>query len=321
MALPFFNSLRQLHPDSKIIAICKSDVAPIFEEYPSISGIIQFEKKDLSGFRATSISGISLRSIDLDIFYLLSDSYRAAYLAYKSECPVRIGYSAQGRNPLLSKVFYKGKNKIHRSEQYVKLLDKRKLIDQQYSNSSILLNQEEIEWANKELKNLGIIEPIAIFPFSVAQSRKIPQHKTISLLNRIDNNVLIFGSLGDSDEADKLISILQKDNIKSIAGHYGLRESIALISRCKAAIASDSGLGHISSNLGIPTVSLFGAGDSELTRPIGERTFIINKNVYCSPCLKNKCHNRREKLLCLNQIETNSVIDAVSNLNSVLRTD
>ena len=71
MALPFFNSLRQLYPDSKIIAICKSDVAPIFEEYPSISGIIQFEKKDLSGFRATSISGISLRSIDLDIFYLL----------------------------------------------------------------------------------------------------------------------------------------------------------------------------------------------------------------------------------------------------------
>ena len=122
MALPFFNSLRQLYPDSKIIAICKSDVAPIFEEYPSISGIIQFEKKDLSGFRATSISGISLRSIDLDIFYLLSDSYRAAYLAYKSESPVRIGYSAQGRNPLLSKVFYKGKNKIHRSEQYVKLL-------------------------------------------------------------------------------------------------------------------------------------------------------------------------------------------------------
>ena len=71
MALPFFNSLRQLYPDSKIIAICKSDVAPIFAEYPYISGIIQFEKKDLSGFRATSLSGISLRSIDMDIFYLL----------------------------------------------------------------------------------------------------------------------------------------------------------------------------------------------------------------------------------------------------------
>ena len=88
MAIPFINSLRHLYPKAIILAICKSDVEPVFQNHPSINGIIQFEKKDLNGFRCTTRSGISLRSIDLDKFYLLSDSYRAGYLAYKSESPI-----------------------------------------------------------------------------------------------------------------------------------------------------------------------------------------------------------------------------------------
>jgi ADP-heptose:LPS heptosyltransferase len=51
---------------------------------------------------------------------------------------------------------------------------------------------------------------------------------------------------------------------------------MALISMCNGALAADSGLGHISANLGIPTVSLFGAGDSDSTGPIGLKTRIVN---------------------------------------------
>ncbi len=314
MALPFFNSLRHIYPDSIIIAICKSHVAAIFENHPSVNGIIEFEKKDLSGIRSTTNSGTSLKSIDLDEFYLLSDSYRAAYLAFKSKSPVRIGYSGQGRNRLLSKVFFRKKNKKnHRSKQYIDLLNDKKLFKKQYPNPGIILSKSEIKWARKELTSLDMLDSIAVFPFSIAKSRKIPQEKIISFLNKTDKSVLIFGSLSDSFEANRLIKILKNDKIKSLAGNYSLRESIALISNCKAAIASDSGLGHISSNLDIPTVSLFGAGDPELTRPLGGKTFVISKDVYCSPCLKNECHNKREYLLCLKEIESDSIWEAISN--------
>ena len=136
--------------------------------------------------------------------------------------------------------------------QYINLLDDKNLFQQQHSNPGIVLSESEIKWAQKELANLDILDPIAIFPFSIANSRKIPQEKTISLLNKIDKSVLIFGSLNDSSEANRLIESLKNDKIKSVAGAYSLRKSIALISKCKAAIASDSGLGHISSNLDIP---------------------------------------------------------------------
>ena len=136
----FFNSLRHIYPDSIIIAICKSHVAAIFENHPSINGIIEFEKKDLSGFRSTTNSGISLESIDLDKFYLLSDSYRAAYLAFKSKSPVRIGYSGQGRNRLLSKVFNRSKEKKnHRSMQYINLLDDKNITAKELEGKTFLL--------------------------------------------------------------------------------------------------------------------------------------------------------------------------------------
>ena len=57
----------------------------------------------------------------------------------------------------------------------------------------------------------------------------------------------------------KALNSLKKLSIKSICGKYTLRKSIILISLCKFTLAADSGLGHISAALGIPTISFFGA--------------------------------------------------------------
>ena len=78
-------------------------------------------------------------------------------------------------------------------------------------------------------------------------------------------------------------------NIISLCGKYNLRESIILISLCKYAIATDSGLGHISSIVGVPTISFFGANRSMVTGPIGENSILIDKSHRCKPCRKNIC--------------------------------
>lgn len=134
------------------------------------------------------------------------------------------------------------------------------------------------------------------------------------MLEETPDPILILGGKGDQSRAEILVEAAQKANIHTVAGHYGLRKSMALISICRGAVGADSGLGHISANLGVPTVSLFGAGDPESTGPIGIKTQIINKNVHCSPCLKNKCHNRSEPLLCLEKIQPKSPWDELSIL-------
>ena len=314
MAIPFVNSLRHLYPKATILIICKSHVEPVFQNHPSINGIIQFEKKDLSGIKATADSGRNLKANDFDLFYLLSDSYRAAYLAYKSESPMRIGYPGQARTGMLTKAIMRPKNKMHRYLQYINLIEEQ-LDNYNYYDPGIVLKDEEKDWATKELSKLDLVDPISFFPFSVASSRSIPLSKAISVLTDIDKeNVLIFGGIDDSLSAKIMVNTLKKNNIRSIAGDYSLRESIALISQSKSAIATDSGLGHISANLGVPTVSLFGAGDPDLTKPIGEKVFVVNKNVYCSPCLKNKCNNKRDPLLCLEKIEPSSILKSLNSI-------
>ena len=301
MALPFLTACKQENPESTLLVICKSWVAPIFENNPFVDGIVSFQKKDLSGYRSTHSSGQSLRALDLDYFYLLSDSFRSAYLANKSESIQRIGYPGQGRSGFLTQIIPRPIRKIHRTEQYLGLLNR-------YSGeinlelSSIQLFDEEKSWAKDQLNQLGFLKPIAFFPFSVASSRSIPQIKALEIVEKTTEPIVVFGGKGDQERAEILVSVSQKKNIVTVAGHYNLRESMALISECKGAIASDSGLGHISLNLGVPTVSLFGAGDSDITRPLGAISRIINENVECSPCLKNKCDNRDDPLLCLNEV-------------------
>lgn len=298
MALPFLNACRDANPDATIIAICKSWVAPIYENHHTIDGIISFHKKDLTGFRATDNAGRSLKALDLDRFYLLSDSYRAAYLAKKSETAVRIGYPGQGRSGLLTKIIPRQKTKMHRSYKYLNLLGHSNG-EISIGSDGIVLQDKEKEWAKNELVQLGISDPIAFFPFSVATSRSLPQLKVLEILEKTAEPILILGGKGDQSRAEILVDASRKDNIHTVAGHYGLRKSIALISICRGAVGADSGLGHISANLGVPTVSLFGAGDSKSTGPMGLKTRIIDENVHCSPCLKNKCHNSIEPLLCL----------------------
>ena len=79
-----------------------------------------------------------------------------------------------------------------------------------------------------------------------------------------------------------------------------------MISICDYAFAADSGLGHVSSVLGIPTVSFFGAGRANVTKPIGKYNFIIDKSTRCKPCKKNIC--------CLNAIKKSDVNYAVRSL-------
>lgn len=313
MALPFFTACKAEHPNAKILAICKSWVAPIFENHPLIDGIISFQKKDLNGLKLTANSGRSLKALDLDKFYLLSDSFRAAYLAKQSNTTHRIGYPGQGRSGLLTKIIPRPKMEIHRSQHYLYLL-KGKNREVNPALGSIELLAEEKDWARQELAELGIPNPIALFPFSVASSRSIPQLKVLEMLEKTDEPILIFGGKADKTKAEILIEASLNKKIQSVAGHYGLRESMALISQCEGAVSADSGLGHISANLGVPTISLFGAGDSNSTGPIGLYTKIINENVHCSPCQKNKCHNKEEPLLCLNKISPDLPWNALSEL-------
>ncbi len=312
MALPFIHHLKEKTPESKIIIICRDWVAAVYENHPEIDQIIKLSRSEIKGFFAIRRTGKSFQLLDLDIFYTLTDSFRSAAILKWSNAKIRIGFKSQMRSIFLTDVIEKPKEKMHRSIKYLTLINFKTKAN---SSTGITLTSKEIKWANEELINMDLEFPLALFPFSVAPSRSIPNKKIKEWFNESNQSILIFGSERDAVLANSLIDECAGIKLINLCGKYTMRESMALISVCQFALASDSGLGHISASLGIPTISVFGAGDSEMTKPIGKRTFVINKNVYCSPCRKNICMNTKDHLYCFNEIFQIDVKEAIQSLN------
>jgi len=312
MALPFIHHLKEKNPESKIIIICRDWVAAVYENHPEIDQIITLSRSDIKGIFAIRRIGKSFQLLDLDIFYTLTDSFRSAAILGWSKAKIRIGFKSQMRSIFLTDVIENPKEKMHRSIKYLTLINFKIKAD---NSIGIKLTSGEIQWAKEELKNMKLELPMALFPFSVASSRSIPNNKIKEWLNGSNQSVLILGSERDVALANSLINECAGIKLINLCGKYSMRESMALISVCQFALASDSGLGHISASLGIPTISFFGAGDSEMTKPIGKRTFVINKDVYCSPCRKNVCMNTNDHLYCFNEILQIDVKNAIQSLN------
>ena len=312
MALPFIHHLKEKNPESKIIIICRDWVAAVYENHPEIDQIITLSRSDIKGIFAIRRIGKSFQLLDLDIFYTLTDSFRSAAILGWSKAKIRIGFKSQMRSIFLTDVIENPKEKMHRSIKYLTLINFKIKAD---NSIGIKLTSREIQWAKEELKNMKLELPMALFPFSVASSRSIPNNKIKEWLNGSNQSALILGSKGDAILANSLINECAGIKLINLCGKYSMRESMALISVCQFALASDSGLGHISASLGIPTISLFGAGDSEMTKPIGRQTFVINKKVHCSPCRKNVCMNTKDHLCCFNEILQIDVKNAIQSLN------
>ena len=318
MALKFIGRLRKKYAGDELIVIARDWVAAIYDNHPLINKVLPVPTKELTGVFNTIKTGRSLQKLNLDIFFMLPDSFRSAVIAWFSRSNARIGFAGQMRETFLTDQINLPKEAIHRSEKYIYLLQNDEKA-QDFQQMGITLRDQEKKWANKILQENNVKDPIGLLTGSLAKSRSVPIGKWIEILKdklADDNQFVIIGEKRNAGNAQEIIAQVGDDKVISFCGKYTLRESIALISRCRAVIAADSGLGHIAADLDIPTISLFGAGDPEKTRPLGSLTQVITANVHCSPCGNNICGNNLEPMICLDTISSSQIWNAYRDLHN-----
>ena len=318
MALKFIGQLRKQYADDELIVIAKDWVADIYDNHPLINKVLPVPTKELAGVFNTIKTGRSFQKLNLDVFFVLPDSFRSAVIAWFSKSNTRIGFTGQMREPFLTDKMDLPKATIHRSEKYIYLLQNDEHA-QDFQHVGITLREQEIKWANEIFQENNVQGPIGLLTGSVAKSRSVPIEKWIEIAKdklADGNKFVIIGEKRDAGNAQKIIAQVGEDRVISYCGKHTLRESIALISRCRAVIAADSGLGHIAADLNIPTISLFGAGDPEKTRPLSDLTQVVTANVHCSPCGDNICGNTLEPMICLDSISSTQVWNAYSDLHN-----
>lgn len=103
------------------------------------------------------------------------------------------------------------------------------------------------------------------------------------------NNIDVKCVWGNDAEKKRAEFICQDLPRAQVMPKLSLDEVASLIQGVKAVVAVDTGLGHLSEALNIPTVSLYGPTDPGRTGTVGGHEIHLHGNLPCRPCLKTTC--------------------------------
>ena len=121
---------------------------------------------------------------------------------------------------------------------------------------------------------------LAIHPGSGSASKNWPEEKWRELIEyllaKTTLQLLLIGGEAEGEKLQRLTSGLLEERLE-LAEHVPLNRLAKRLAKCCGFIGHDSGVTHISSALGLPTLVLWGPSRKAIWRPLGERVRVLNR--------------------------------------------
>jgi heptosyltransferase-2 len=106
------------------------------------------------------------------------------------------------------------------------------------------------------------------------------------IMNR-QAKVVLLGASGDAPVAEEFVRRLPR--VENRVGKTSLDEFMTWLVTARLVLCNDSGAMHVASALGVPTMTVFGSTEPQLTGPMGARSRVLRHHVPCSPCFLREC--------------------------------
>jgi lipopolysaccharide heptosyltransferase II len=301
MSLPALEALRARFPAAEIVLVVKTWVAEIYHQHPAVDRSILYDPAgEHRGPRGFMKLVEQICSEHFDMAILFQNAFHAAWMAWRSRIPVRIGYGLEGRGALLTDSIPVPSPALygHQSNYYLHLLFRAGLVAKLTPFEKIRLNIENTEktWAARQLEALGLGGPrflVGLTPgaaFGPAKRWLPERYADLAdrLIGALNADVLIFGSQAERPLAENIARMMSHTPIL-VTGETTLREFMALLAQCRVVVTNDSGPMHLAAALGLPVVAIFGSTDERATGPIGSLARVVKHPVACSPCGLRQC--------------------------------
>lgn len=155
---------------------------------------------------------------------------------------------------------------------------------------------------------------VAFAPGSNLQAKLWPTERFAAvghaLIEQHDIWPVVVGGPEDRVMAEQLVQAWGRGT--AAAGALPVRQSAALLERCKLFIGNDTGTMHLAAACNVPCVALFSARDvpgkwEPMTTPILQHQ-VLRKQVPCAGCMLVRCEERDR--LCMRLIEVGEVLSA-----------
>jgi len=122
---------------------------------------------------------------------------------------------------------------------------------------------------------------VALHPGSGSESKNWPElnwrELLVHLLDHSPLDLLLVGGEAEGEKLQRLAKHLPADRVE-IAQHIPLQELAPRLAKCAGYIGHDSGLTHLASALGLPTLVLWGPSNETVWRPLGEHVSVLNQH-------------------------------------------
>ena len=298
LTLPAVAAVRKTFSGAGITVLAKPWVADIYRLSPDVDEVMLYQRPGIH----QGVSGLfrlvgELRARNFDTAILLQNAIEAALIVRLAGITNRAGYNSDGRGWLLTHSVLRTAaiREVYQIDYYLEMV---KALGCQSDGREILLKPgpDDDAAAGHVLQSLGLIDTplmIGMAPGATYGPAKkwFPERFAAVAEKLIDGfgaRVFLFGSNSDKASTDAVQQHTRRPLV-DLAGKTNLKETIALMARCRLFISNDSGLMHVASALGIPTIAIFGSTNPVTTGPAGNKSVIVHRDVACSPCLKETC--------------------------------
>jgi heptosyltransferase-2 len=325
MSLPALEELARLCPQADVAVLAKPVVAPVYAAAPSRPGLVICHPAVHGGLAGRLALAGSLRPRGFDWAVLFQNAFGAALVAWLARVPVRLGYAADARRPLLTHPVARrpAVRRVHETSYYLHLLHAaglagspppaggvRPRLDlpaRESAQAGELLAGRGLEGA----RLLGLAPGAAYGPAKCWPAERFAS-AAAELVDRHGLEAVLL--LGGPDEAPACAAVeagLAGRPVHNLAGETSLGQALALLDRVGLFITNDSGLMHAAAALGTPTVAVFGSTNPVTTGPLGPRVAVVRRPPECAPCLRTHCPT---DLRCFTAIGAEEVAQAGAGL-------
>ena len=127
-------------------------------------------------------------------------------------------------------------------------------------------------------------------------------------------SIVFFGSSKDLKNIKKITKHLKKFKVKNFCGKLNLIEVAAHLKKCKIFIGNDSGLMHIASVSGIPTLGLFGPSLESRYAPKGNNAYYIRTKKTFNQLTGAKNFDWNTKKNLMSSLSVNAVFNKIKKI-------
>ena len=309
MGIP--SAFKSAYPSAQVDWLVRSDLASLLQAHPQISSIHSLDRKDglsglialvwqLSRLRYTHVYDAhnNVRSAITRVLFLIFSLVNLRLpprLLVRSKERIKRGLLFKLRINLLPKPF-------RGVASFQKPLKKWLTATRVSTPQFFVAPAAKAKIAALDLPK----EFISLVPSAAWEMKRWPVEHWKKLIATMPlRKFILLG--GPEDSFCEEIKAVAPDRVINFAGKLSLQESAAVVETSQLVIANDTGLLHVSDQLGVPTLALI--GPTAFGYPYHKNSDVAEIRLWCKPCSKDgrgKCVNDLYKR-CLVDLSVESV--------------